>query len=55
VYYLRSRGIDAVTARKMLCLGFAGEVLDTIDVTVLRDLAANRLVEILGSAVTAAE
>ncbi len=55
VYYLRSRGIDAVTARKMLCLGFAGEVLDTIDVPVLRDLAANRLVEILGSAVTAAE
>lgn len=55
VYYLRSRGIDAVTARKMLCLGFAGEVLDTIDVPVLRELAANRLVEILGSAVTAAE
>lgn len=55
LYYLRSRGIDADTARRMLCLGFAGEVLDTIDVQVLRELAAGRLVEILGTAAAAVE
>ena len=50
VFYLRSRGIDAVAARKMLCLGFAGEVLDMIDVQVLRELAAGRLADMLGTA-----
>jgi Fe-S cluster assembly protein SufD len=28
VFYLRSRGIDEDHARRMLCLGFAGEILD---------------------------
>jgi Fe-S cluster assembly protein SufD len=55
VFYLRSRGIDAAAARKMLCLGFAGEILDTIDVAALRELAAGRLTEILGAASGAAE
>ena len=55
LFYLRSRGIDALTARNMLCLGFAGEVLDTIDVPVLRELADSRLVAMLGDATVAAE
>jgi Fe-S cluster assembly protein SufD len=55
LFYLRSRGIDALTARNMLCLGFAGEVLDTIDVPVLRELADSRLVTMLGDATVAAE
>jgi Fe-S cluster assembly protein SufD len=55
VFYLRSRGIDAAAARKMLCLGFASEILDTIDVEALRELAAGRLTEILGAASVAVE
>jgi Fe-S cluster assembly protein SufD len=55
VYYLRSRGIDALAARKMLCLGFAGEVLDTIDTEVVRERAAGRLSEILGTATAVVE
>jgi Fe-S cluster assembly protein SufD len=55
VFYLRSRGIDAAAARKMLCLGFASEILDTIDVAALREQAAGRLMEILGTASVAGE
>jgi len=55
LFYLRSRGIDVPTARNMLCLGFAGEVIDTIDVPVLRELADSRLVAMLGDATVAAE
>ncbi len=55
MFYLRSRGIDVPTARNMLCLGFAGEILDTIDVPVLRDLAAKRLVDMLGDVAASAE
>ena len=28
LFYLRSRGISAALARRMLCLGFAGEIID---------------------------
>ena len=55
LFYLRSRGIDLVTARKMLCLGFAGDILDAIEVPVLRKLADSRLVGILGAATVAME
>ena len=55
LFYLRSRGIDTLTARNMLCLGFAGEVLDTIEVPVLRELADSRLVAMLGDATVSAE
>ncbi|MGB5260060.1 MAG: Fe-S cluster assembly protein SufD [Gammaproteobacteria bacterium] len=55
VYYLRSRGIDAVAARRMLCLGFAGEVLDTLETEAVRKLAAGRLTEILGTATAVME
>jgi len=51
VFYLRSRGIDETTARKMLCLGFAAEVLDSIDVPALRDAATRKLSDTLNAAV----
>ena len=43
VFYLRSRGIDTNAARRMLCLGFAGEVIDTIEIPALREQAMERL------------
>lgn len=30
LFYLRSRGISAAVARRMLCLGFAGEIIDAL-------------------------
>ncbi|MGB5832974.1 MAG: Fe-S cluster assembly protein SufD [Thiohalocapsa sp.] len=30
LFYLRSRGISAALARRMLCLGFAGEIIDAL-------------------------
>ena len=47
LFYLRSRGIDPVEARRLLCLGFAGEILDRCRVAPLRervrDIVAARL------------
>jgi Fe-S cluster assembly protein SufD len=37
LFYLRSRGIDAVQARRLLCLGFAGEIIDRCRVAPLRE------------------
>jgi len=37
LYYLRSRGIDAAQARHMLCLGFAGEILERCRIEPLRE------------------
>jgi Fe-S cluster assembly protein SufD len=51
VFYLRSRGIDEIAARKMLCLGFAGEVLDSIESPALRDAATRKLNDTLNAAV----
>jgi Fe-S cluster assembly protein SufD len=53
VFYLRSRGIGETAARKMLCLGFAGEVLDSIELPVLRDAAIRKLNDTLNAAVEA--
>jgi len=39
LFYLRSRGIAAGEARKMLCLGFAQEILDTCIIDALRERA----------------
>ena len=39
LFYLRSRGIGREAARQMLCLGFAGEVLDAFDTPELRERA----------------
>ena len=52
VFYLRSRGIAADTAHKMLCLGFAGEIIDTIELPPLRDYATHRLATTLNAVVT---
>ncbi len=37
LFYLRSRGISAPLARRMLCLGFAGEILDALTPEALRE------------------
>ncbi|MGD2076469.1 MAG: SufD family Fe-S cluster assembly protein, partial [Gammaproteobacteria bacterium] len=50
VFYLRSRGIDAAEARKMLCLGFAGEVLEGCTVEGLQERVQNSLRERLDTA-----
>ncbi len=48
IFYLRSRGIDADEARRMLCVGFAVEVLDRFRVPGLRERAEERLRAALG-------
>ena len=55
VFYLRSRGIDETAARKILCFGFAGEVLDSIDVPALRDATTGKLSDTLNAAVEVQE
>lgn len=37
LFYLRSRGISAPLARRMLCLGFAAEIIDALGPEPLRD------------------
>ena len=37
LFYMRSRGIDLETASKLLIYGFAGEVIDKVEVPELRD------------------
>jgi len=37
LFYLRSRGISAGLARRMLCLGFAGEIIDGLGPAALRE------------------
>ena len=51
--YLRSRGIDETAARKMLCIGFVSEILDSIEVPALRDAATGKLHDTLNAAVEA--
>lgn len=43
MFYLRSRGIEAGEARKMLCLGFAREILDSCLIEGVRERAEARL------------
>ncbi|WP_455366930.1 SufD family Fe-S cluster assembly protein, partial [Kaarinaea lacus] len=43
VFYLRSRGIDEATAKKMLCLGFAGEILEDIELEDVRSYVENHV------------
>jgi Fe-S cluster assembly protein SufD len=37
LFYLRSRGIAAAEARRLLCLGFAGEIIERCRIAPLRD------------------
>ncbi len=39
LFYLRSRGIGEAEARKLICLGFAGEILETLQDPPLREHA----------------
>lgn len=50
LFYLRSRGISAPLARRMLCLGFAGEIIDTLSSEALREHIAEQVGELLESA-----
>ena len=43
LFYLRSRGIKAPMARRMLCLGFAGEILDALEPEPLRARVADQV------------
>lgn len=45
LFYLRSRGISESDAKKMLCVGFAQEVLDKCAVESLRNIAESALSE----------
>ncbi len=55
IFYLRSRGIDDVTARKMLCVGFANEMLQRIDIPVLHRYVVGKLNDTLDTAVVVPE
>lgn len=54
IFYLRSRGLDAATARRMLCIGFANDVIDSIPLAALRDDAMRLLNDDLTAALTIA-
>jgi Fe-S cluster assembly protein SufD len=43
LFYLRSRGIRAPLARRMLCLGFAGEILDVLEPEPLRERVSDQV------------
>ena len=50
LFYLRSRGISLPVARRMLCLGFAGEVLAALEPEALRDQVAEEVGRLLEQA-----
>lgn len=52
VFYLRSRGIDEHQARKMISLGFAREVLESIELESVRDYADQQLSNMLSEVLT---
>jgi len=43
LFYLRSRGISELAARRMLCLGFAGEIIDAVEPEPLREYVAKQV------------
>ncbi len=45
LFYLRSRGISASLARRMLCLGFAGEIIEALGSEALRDYVTEQVGE----------
>jgi Fe-S cluster assembly protein SufD len=48
LFYLRSRGIDAHQARRLLCLGFASEIIDRFETESLRELIGRDLEKQIG-------
>ncbi|MEE8387679.1 MAG: Fe-S cluster assembly protein SufD [Acidiferrobacterales bacterium] len=55
IFYLRSRGIDDITARKMLCVGFANEMLQRIDIPELHRYVVGKLNDTLDAAAVVPE
>ena len=55
LFYLRSRGIDAAEARRLLCLGFAGEILERCRFAPLREYVRDAVAARLTRAATTAE
>jgi Fe-S cluster assembly protein SufD len=53
IFYLRSRGIDEMSARRMLCMGFAKEIVETIHVPAIQQHAMKKLSNKLTGAVFA--
>jgi Fe-S cluster assembly protein SufD len=53
LFYLRSRGIDAAQAQRMLCQGFAGEIIDGLELELLHDYAEQCLQQALTTAIAA--
>jgi Fe-S cluster assembly protein SufD len=49
IFYMCSRGINENVARRMLCLGFAIEIIDTIDVPILHAYSIDKLTKILSN------
>jgi Fe-S cluster assembly protein SufD len=49
LFYLRSRGLSAAHARRMLCMGFAGEIIDGCRTTWLRQQMEGLLEARLGA------
>ena len=45
LFYLRSRGISAMLARRMLCLSFAGEIIEALGSAALRDYVTEQVGE----------
>jgi Fe-S cluster assembly protein SufD len=43
LFYLRSRGIDAQQARRLLCLGFASDIIDRFETASLREQVGSEL------------
>ncbi len=50
LFYLRSRGISESLARRMLCLGFAGEIIQALSTESLRDHVTEQVGQRLESA-----
>ena len=48
LFYLRSRGIDEQMARRMICLGFAEQVLAHVDDQKVHDYIHDRIADIFG-------
>ena len=53
IFYLRSRGIDEMSAHRMLCMGFAKEIVETIHVPAIQQHAMTKLSNKLTGAVFA--
>ncbi len=43
LFYLRSRGIDALDAQRMLCMGFAGEILEQCRIRPVSDIVGRAI------------